>query len=152
MISKCQADYSLLSEEQGSFQPSWVNETTQIYSSSIRQAFIYQPSDQLDTYMYMGDHATYSSGGYVYDFRGRLADLRSNLSQLHQLGWIDKQTRAVIIQLSLYNPNVQMFTSVTLLVELISSGGVFPTARFEPLNFQGPLFPRILKHTFLFLI
>ncbi|CAF4334284.1 unnamed protein product, partial [Adineta steineri] len=69
------------------------------------------------------------------EFRGRLVDLQSNLSTLHQLGWIDDKTRAVIIQLTLYNPNVQLFTSVTFLAEFLSSSGVYPTAHFEPFNF-----------------
>ena len=136
-ISKCQVDYSLSSEEQRSFEPGWVNETTTVCSSAICRAFEYQSGDQRDTSIYVGDHATYGSGGYVYEFRGRLSDLQSNISQLHQLQWIDGQTRAVLIQISLYNPNVQMFTSVTLLVELLSTGGIFPQSLFEPLNFQG---------------
>jgi polycystin 1L2 len=136
LISTCHADYSLLNEEQRSFEPGWSNQTTTVCSSTICRAFEYQSGDQLDTYMYAGDHATYGSGGYVYEFRGHLSDLQSNLSQLHELQWIDGQTRAVIIQMSLYNPNAQMFTSVSFLVELLSTGGVFPQARFEPITFQ----------------
>jgi polycystin 1L2 len=140
LISICEGDYNLLSEEQQSFEPGWINQTIQTYSSSIRQAFMYQSSDTLDTYVYAGDYATYSGDGYMYEFRGSLSDLRSNLSQLHQLEWIDGQTRAVIIQISLYNPNVQMFTSVTSLVEFLSTGSIFPTSHFEPLNLQGQSF------------
>ncbi|CAF4334995.1 unnamed protein product, partial [Adineta steineri] len=72
-----------------------------------------------------------------YEFRGRLSDIKSNLSLLHQLQWIDSKTRAVIIQLTLYNPNVALFTSVTFLLEFLSASGVYPSARFEPLNFYG---------------
>jgi len=140
LIPKCETDYSLLSEEQQSFEPGWINQTTQTYSSSILQAFLYQSSDKLDTYIYVGDYATYNGDGYLYEFRGSLSNLRSNLSQLHQLEWIDEETRAVIIQISLYNPNVQMFTSVTFLVEFLSTGGVFPTSHFDPINFQGQSF------------
>ncbi len=35
---------------------------------------------------------------------------------IHQLNWIDNQTRVVIFQLSLYNPNVGLFISVTFLI------------------------------------
>jgi polycystin 1L2 len=130
------SDYNLFNEEQRSFQPGWIHQITNNYSSSIHNAYLYKSSKQLDTYIYVGNHETYGSGGYVYEFRGRLSDLRSNLSKLHQLGWIDDKTRAVIIQCTLYNPNAQLFTSVTLLIELLSTGGIIPTARFEPINFQ----------------
>jgi hypothetical protein len=133
----CENNYNLLKEEKGSFQPGWAHSIKTNYSSAIHNAFMYKSSKQLDTYAYMGDHSTYGSGGYVYEFRGHLSKLRSNLYQLHQLGWIDQKTRAVIIQCSLYNPNARLFTAVTLLVELLSTGGVIPTARFEPLHFQG---------------
>ena len=86
----------------------------------------------------------YGSGGYVYEFRGRLIDLQSNLSQLHELEWIDSQTRAVIIQFNLYNPNVELFTSITLLTEFLSTSGLYPQSHFEPFSFQSKSFLRLL--------
>ena len=107
------------------------------YSSSIRRAFQYQSEKELDTYVYVGEHGSYSGNGYVYEFRGRLSEIRNNLSELHRLEWIDNRTRAVIIQLSLYNPNVELFTSVTFLIEILSTGGIWSSARFEPFIFTG---------------
>ncbi|CAF1362531.1 unnamed protein product [Adineta ricciae] len=135
--SECQYDYNFFNEDKQSLGPGWSNETKQNYSSSIRQSFQYKSSDELDTYIYIGDYATYNGGGYVYEFRGRLCDLQSNLSKLHHLGWIDSQTRAIFIQFTLYNPNVQLFTSMTFLAEILPTGGIYPTARFEPMSFYG---------------
>ena len=137
--SRCNQDYSLFNEEKDSFSPGWLNGTVDEYSPSIRHAFKYQSEKELDTYIYVGEHGSYSGNGYVYEFRGRLSDIRSNLSELHRLGWIDNRTRAVIIQLSLYNPNVELFTSVTFLIEVFSTGGVQSSARFEPFTFTGNL-------------
>ena len=131
----CQYDYNSFNEETRSFEPGWTNETTLKSNSTISRAFEYQSSKELDTYDYLGDHHRYKGGGYVYEFRGRLADIQNNLSLLHQFEWIDSRTRAVIIQLSLYNPNVELFTSVTFLTEFLSTGGVHTQARFEPMNF-----------------
>jgi hypothetical protein len=132
----CHLDYHIFNEEKGSFQPGWMNETSTKSSSPISQSFQYKSSHQLDTYTLIGDHAHYDGDGYVYEFRGRLANLRKNLSELHQLGWIDQRTRAVIIQLNFYNPNVRLFTSVSLLTEFLSTGGLYPHSRFEPMNFH----------------
>lgn len=137
VIRTCEDEFSWSNQEKNSFPPGWINQTTQNYSASIRKAFQYQSGDQLDSYVYIAPHQTYSTGGFVYEFRGRLSELRQNLSELHRLGWIDNLTRAVFIQFSLYNPNVQLFTSVILLVELIPTGGVFPHTRFEPISFTG---------------
>ncbi|CAF4143107.1 unnamed protein product, partial [Adineta steineri] len=135
IISTCQYDYSLFNEDKHSYQPGWLNETIGTYSLSISQSFQYKSSKDLDTYTYIGDHGSYPGDGYVYEFRGGLSDLQSNLSQLHTLGWINNQTRAVIIQFTLYNPNVQLFTAVTFLMEFLSTGGVYPAARVEPMSF-----------------
>ena len=141
---ECGGDYRRSNEEQGSFSPGWVDyqyqRNTSNDSVSIRRAFQYRSSAELDTYWYAGDYADYGGGGYVYDFRGPLSQLRGNLSELHRLGWIDDQTRAVMIQISLYNPNIQMFTSVTMLVEFLSTGSLIATARFEPIDLHSELF------------
>jgi hypothetical protein len=136
IMSECEDDYTFFNEENGSFEPGWINETTQISNSSIAQSFKYRSNKEFDTYVYVGDHGTYNGGGYVYELRGRLSDLQSNLSQLHHLGWIDDRTRAIFIQISLYNPNAQLFTSVTLLTEFLSTGELIPQSRFEPFNFR----------------
>ena len=133
-----QIGYSLFNEEKYSFQPGWIiNQTTQQYSSTIQQSFQYKSNDILDTYIYIGEHGRYSGNGYEYEFQGRLSDLRSNISELHKLGWIDNKSRAIFLQISLYNPNVELFTSVTFLIEFLSTGGVYPQYRFEPINFYG---------------
>ena len=138
LISQCSRDYNLFNEEKQSFQPGWTNQTNdEQYSSAIVKSFEYQRSEKLDTSFTIGEHGIYSGNGYVYEYHGSLMNLRGNLSQLHRLGWIDERTRAVFIQMTLYNPNVQLFTAVTLLAEFLSSGGVFTSARFEPVNFFG---------------
>ncbi|CAF4055957.1 unnamed protein product [Adineta steineri] len=137
VISICEDSYSFFNEETKLFQPGWTNETIEddVYSSSILKAFNYSTSDELDTYTYVGEFGTYRGGGYVYEFRGRLSDMKTNLSKLHQLDWIDEKTRAIFIQLTLYNPSVELLTAVTLLAEFLPTGGIYTTARFEPINF-----------------
>ena len=132
----CEDDYSLFNEEKRSFEPGWNNLSAVVVSNaSIDRAFQYRSPEQLDTQPVMGNHGTYGSGGYVYEFRGRLIDLKNNLSQLHATNWIDGQTRAVIVQFTLYNPNVQLFTSVSLLAEFLPTGGVETQSKFQPISF-----------------
>lgn len=139
-ITHCNKDYSLFDEDRSSYLPGWLTETNQtLEASRVTQSFVYRSSDDLDGYMYIGDHATYAGGGYVYEMRGSLNQIRANVSLLRGLQWIDDQTRAIFIQLTLYNPNVQLFTAVTLLAECVSTGGVFTSARFEPIQIYGML-------------
>jgi len=135
IISTCGYDYSLSNEDQDSYPPGWSNETTDEYTSTIIQAFEYQSHTEIDPYINLGRDGSYGDGGYVYEFRGSLSDIQSNLSMLHQLGWVDNRTRAVIIQMSLYNPNVELFTSATFVIEFLSTGEIDPQVRFEPIDF-----------------
>lgn len=139
LLSSCVKDYSLFNEERQSFSPRWTNQSddNKEYSSTILKSFQYQSSTVLDTYVHVGEYGTYSGNGYVYEFQGSLSQLKTNLSLLHQLGWIDENTRAIIIQFTLYNPNSGLFTSAMFLVENLSSGGMIPSSRFEPINFYG---------------
>lgn len=140
VISSCEAGYSMFNEENQLFSPGWtyvLNSTTETignYSDSIRRAFMYNSSEHLDTYSYIGEHATYGAGGYVYEFRGKTSEIMANLSLLRELSWLDMQTRGVIIQMSLYNPNVNLFIFVTILAEFLPTGGIYPTARVEPMT------------------
>jgi hypothetical protein len=138
LISGCRKDYSWSDEERASYATSWTNHSVlNNHTRPIQQAFEYKTGEQLHTSMYIGEHATYRAGGYVYEFRGALSNIRNNLTLLHQLNWIDNQTRAVFVHFTLYNANTQLITSVTLLFEFIATGGVFLSARFEPISFQG---------------
>ena len=142
--SRCEGDYSSSNEEKQSFYPKWKTSSSEEeeHSSFIRKAFECRSARELDGYIYVGDHEKYTDGGYVYEFRGSLSDLASNVSQLHQLGWIDEKTRGIFIEISLYNPNVQLFTSVTFLTKYLSTSGISSQVRFEPINFFGEFSPR----------
>lgn len=46
------------------------------------------------------------------------------MAQLRSQNWLDQLTRAIIIDFSLYNANVNLFASVTLSFEMTSMGSV----------------------------
>lgn len=133
--SECTFDYHFFNKDRSNYEPGWTNKSVKEYSSTIRRSFEYQSNS--DVSISIGSHGTYDGGGYVYEFRGRLVDIRSNLSMLHELAWIDHRTRANIIEMTLYNPNVRLYTSVILMTEFLSNGGVYPQIRIEPLYFDG---------------
>lgn len=43
-------------------------------------------------------------------------------------GWLDQRTRAVFLEFTVYNPNVNLFASVVLLTEFLTTGGATATA------------------------
>lgn len=159
IIDRCVGDFHISNEDRRSFEPGWTSIRTNLsVSSSIRNAFIYRTEDQIDSFRFQSDRNIYPSGGYVYEFRGRFNELRGNLTLLHRYSWIDRFTRAVFLQFSLYNPNAQMFTSVICLVEFLASGAVIVQIRVDPFTFNlhtkgfSSLFHLIVSIIYLILI
>lgn len=60
---------------------------------------------------------------YLFNILLLVAGIFSNLSES---GWIDGYTRAVFIEFTIYNPNVDLFTVAMYLFEFTGTGGVFP--------------------------
>ncbi len=66
--------------------------------------------------------------------RGKLSYIQGNLTLLKEMNWIDRQTRAVFIEFSVYNPNVNLIMVATILVEFLPTGLILKSVRFDPLN------------------
>ena len=47
---------------------------------------------------------------------------------LKSMKWMDRSTRAVSFEFTTFNPNVNLFSQVKMLIEMPASGGVFPYA------------------------
>ena len=129
---------NIKSEETNNFGFGW-SQFNQSYVpptsyQSIYNAFQYQAAETLQTSTMNGKYLSYEGGGYVYELRGKLSFLQGNLTLLKKMSWIDRQTRAVIVEFSVYNPNINMIMVSKILVEFLESGSILTTATFDPLN------------------
>jgi hypothetical protein len=70
----------------------------------------------------------------LYELRGKLDYILGNLTLLKEMQWIDRQTRAVFVEFSSFNPNINLIMISTILVEFLPYGDILTTARFDPLN------------------
>jgi hypothetical protein len=106
----------------------------------IYDSFQYQDWQTLqDSSSSQGQFNSYDGGGYVFALRGSLNYLQGNLSQLQQLNWIDKNTRAVFAEFSAYNTNINLVMVASILVEFLESGAILMSAKFQPLNLFGEI-------------
>jgi hypothetical protein len=74
---------------------------------------------------YSGSVGTYPSDGFMLT----LADSKDNSSEIIQdlkaNKWIDHNTRAIIIDFTVYNGNVNLFNQIRLVMEFPPTGGIF---------------------------
>jgi polycystin 1L2 len=103
----------------------------------IYEAFQYKTADSLQGSPIDGIYDTYDGSGYLYEMRGKLSYIQGNLSLLKEMNWVDRQTRAVLVEFSAYNPNINLVMVSTILIEFLSSGSLLTKANFEPLNLFG---------------
>jgi len=75
--------------------------------------WVYQTADELGGSVHHGRLAVYHGGGYVQDLLGDNSSVVLDvINELRRNDWFDRGTRAVFIDFSLYNANVNLFCVV----------------------------------------
>ncbi|XP_078573092.1 polycystin-1-like protein 2 [Branchiostoma floridae x Branchiostoma japonicum] len=88
----------------------------------------------IDSFPYFGQHGTYHAGGYNVPLGTTRASGLRLATFLQQRGWLDEKTRAVIVELILYNPHANLFSMVTLVVEFTNLGAAYRGAEVVTLR------------------
>ncbi|KPP63740.1 hypothetical protein Z043_117975, partial [Scleropages formosus] len=131
-ILDCDAPYSWEVEDMGTYGPGWskpVNSNstlmngTKAYNTPAPFAWQYQSQDQLRAYPIWGSTALYRGGGFVADLGPDQGNASSILQYLFDETWLDEYTRAVFVEFTVYNANVNLFCIVTLMLETQATGG-----------------------------
>jgi len=121
-IKECYAPYSPSVEDKQPFGP--MNGT----------AWNYQTAGELEGRSFWGRIATYEGGGFV-QLLGKTKDSALGvIGKLKDDLWLDRGTRAVFIDFSVYNANINLFCIVTLVLEYPATGGCIPYSKFRTLK------------------
>ena len=107
--------------------------------------------DALVKEWFYSSHGIYDPSGYFeeIDIGNGTEHVRSQLRALKNCRWLDKQTRAVFVQMNLFNPNYNKWLTVTLEFEHAPSGLVYPWARFQAIDLDGYYHPSNLVYAVL---
>ncbi|XP_075297697.1 polycystin-2-like protein 2 [Opisthocomus hoazin] len=77
---------------------------------------------------YWGSRGVYSSGGYKFTLPESKEETVEKLAFLRQNGWLTRGTRAVFIDFSTYNANINLFCIIKLVVEFPATGGALTSS------------------------
>ena len=94
----------------------------------------YQTADLLDSDSIKGFFNSYEGGGYVAVMGYDQGTANSVLGETFGHGWVDRQTRAVILEFAVFNANTNLLSIATYFYEALASGAVFSTRRVETLE------------------
>jgi len=94
----------------------------------------YQRAQELDNDPVKASFSTYGGGGYVA-LLGYDEDTASSvLSETVDHGWLDRKTRAVILEFEVFNVNTNLISIATYFFEVLSTGASYTTRRIQTLE------------------
>ncbi|XP_052229435.1 polycystin-2-like [Dreissena polymorpha] len=140
----CYGGYNLLDEETEGYCIGWQSKPC----SMVQQTFnitvdAWSFTSALDIWglPLTGFYTTYGGGGYISPF-----DVNKNVSvdiveELVKNLWVDRQTRVVLFEFTLFSPETNMFIYNVFMVEFPQTGGAFKTYWIYPIklyNHVGP--------------
>lgn len=97
-------------------------------------AFNWRSASQLGAIPVLGRTQSYVGGGFALDLVGDAEQDVPALAQLQASNWVDAQTRLVVIDVTTFNQNINLFWTGQMLFEFLPSGGILPSATFRVLR------------------
>ncbi|XP_055755421.1 polycystic kidney disease protein 1-like 2 [Salvelinus fontinalis] len=121
-VPDCHAPYSWEVEDMGSYGPGWNRSASENTSKTLRSPWQYQTQARLRAQPIWGSVVLYRGGGFVVDLGPDSQNASSTLQYLFDNTWLDLFTRAVFVEFTVYNANVNLFCIVTLMLETTAVG------------------------------
>lgn len=91
----------------------------------------YLSEEKLDGSSHWGLISTYGGGGFIQNLATTHVKSLEIIKELKDNLWLDRGTRAVFIDFSVYNANINLFCVIRLLVEFPATGGAIPSWNFR---------------------
>ncbi|CAH1253114.1 PKD1L3 [Branchiostoma lanceolatum] len=107
------------------WQPVSTTNHTLNNGSLVKSPWVYQnPSNDLST---AAEMASYDSGGYVAELGDSYETALETIEELEKSDWIDRYTRAIVVEFTVFNANVNFFSTLIYVVEFPNTGGGVPS-------------------------
>lgn len=108
-----------------------INEDTTAFGPKNGTAWMYTTESEMNGSSYWGQVSKYGGGGYYQDLSRTKEESAIQLQFLKDHLWLDRGTRAVFLDFSVYNGNINLFCIARLLVEFPATGGVVTSWQFQ---------------------
>lgn len=120
----CRDFYGWDDDDTKPYNPKWETVPKENYSdfADVETPWVYQSAYKLLNAPFMGTVNTYKGGGYVVNFERNMRRTHNLLKELQDQNWLDLRTRAVFVEFTVYNPNVNLFAAMTMLTEFVPTG------------------------------
>ena len=139
IIHECNPPYQESYEDTRMYSPGWTGGTqTESTLGNKRSAsgqlspWVYlDPAESNSSLTIYGRIAFYPAGGYVAEFGDSIEETKALFNYLNSTRWIDRYTRAIIIEGAIYNPNTNLIGVVETALEVTSASAILPRVDFK---------------------
>ena len=84
--------------------------------------YLYTSPNTISAFQLRNKYGPYDVGGFIYQFQQTKVMNFINMHILSKGGWISVDTRAVLLEFIYFNPNTELFTSINILFEFLTTG------------------------------
>nr|XP_027212361.1 polycystic kidney disease 2-like 2 protein [Penaeus vannamei] len=131
VTNECRDKSSVVDEEKRDFDVGW---RPLPEKKRPQEEYKYRGALELDGVPFWGSLDVYGAGGYVVKLKGSKESLKAKIEQLETDGWMDERTRAVFVEFSLYNAQVNLFAACRIVMEQGPEGALHPFVKFDPIK------------------
>ncbi|XP_063447743.1 polycystin-2-like protein 2 [Mytilus trossulus] len=131
----CYDEYSISGEENGNYCVAWESQPCvrgQAVYNMTYAAWNFVSSADIWGLPVTGLYSTYGGGGYIAEFIVNYNISRLVLNDLYKYTWIDRETRAIFTEFTLYNVDDNVFVFISFLTEFPETGGVIASTLIKP--------------------
>ena len=124
MSKSCFSPYSAANEEKRHFLHDWNNplESWEMFDNESDPSFLYIDDSNMEV-TFVGRLSKYSLTGYKADMGESKQVAETTIKHLQSKNWLDRFTKVLLIEAILYNANVNLFTTVKIVIEIPDTGG-----------------------------
>ena len=116
----CYDSYSTKRESREAFESKEANSAVQFKQCS--RPWVYQTAEELNSSPKWGYHAWYGGGGYSADLGYEEDTAYTVIDHLQSGQWVDRQTRAIIVEFNIFNPAISALGACSFFFELLQTG------------------------------
>ena len=94
----------------------------------------YQTAEELNNSPTKATYSAYDGGGYIAVMGYKEGTALGVLTEILRHGWVDRQTRVVILEFAVFNVNTNLISIATYVYEVIATGAAYTTKRVDTLE------------------
>ncbi|KAK3091662.1 hypothetical protein FSP39_021645 [Pinctada imbricata] len=122
-VSQCSREWSVRFEDDTKYRTGWMSlRSNETVDNLMNYPWKHKSLFDNAGVPYVGEFGVYPGGGYVVDLIGKKDRVVETLDELLEFEWINKYSRVLFIEFTVYNPQANMFSTVLIVFEMPTIG------------------------------